>query len=133
MSQNKQPGAKQKGFTLSNTGEDEDEWVSSEAGSGAATPDESSSDEGSRERSRTPVEVVKSKPTVDKDEGFFTGHSTGGDIHLSCPYRSPCCAFRGASTSSYQARSHSSFKPPLHGTAPASTAACGARCCGKSL
>jgi hypothetical protein len=70
VSQNKHPVAKQKtGFTISSPGEDEDEWVSSEAGSGAVTPDDSSDDEGSRERSRTPVETVKPTPAAaDKDE-----------------------------------------------------------------
>jgi len=73
VSQKKHPVAKQKTcFTISSTGEDEDEWVSSEAGSGAATPDESSDDEGSRERSRTPVEVAKPTiTTTDKDEAFL--------------------------------------------------------------
>lgn len=75
VSQNKHSVAKQKpGFTISNPGEDEDEWVSSEAGSGAATPDESSDEEeGSRERSRTPVEVAKPTPAANKGEVFLPG------------------------------------------------------------
>lgn len=57
----KSGGTKQKpGFTISSNGdEEEDEWVSSEAGSAAVSEDESTDDEPSPERSRTPVEVLK--------------------------------------------------------------------------
>jgi len=68
-SANKRADVKQKtGFTISSPGEDEDEWVSSEAGSGAATPDDSSDEEDlRRERSTTPVKEAKAVPALDKD------------------------------------------------------------------
>lgn len=67
-------GAKQKpGFSISTSGDDEDEWVSSEAGSEAVTPDDSSDDEPSTERSRTPVEVAKVVPAAEKETVFQPG------------------------------------------------------------
>lgn len=60
------------GFTISSPAEDEDEWISSEAGSGAATPDDSSDDdEDSRDRSRTPVDESETTPGAQRD-GVFT-------------------------------------------------------------
>lgn len=53
----KQNGAKNKGFTISSPGSDEDEWVSSE--SGAATPSNDVDDDNEEEMSRTPVEHAK--------------------------------------------------------------------------
>jgi len=74
-SNHKHSDAKQKaGFTISSPGEDEDEWVSSEAGSGAATPDDSSDEEEPRrERSKTPVKETKAAaPVVEKDGVFLS-------------------------------------------------------------
>jgi hypothetical protein len=57
LPQGKQNGAKNKGFTISSPGSDEDEWVSSE--SGAATPSNDLDDDNDEEMSRTPVEHAK--------------------------------------------------------------------------
>lgn len=68
------PTKQKGGFTISSPGDDDDEWVSSEAGSGAATPDDSSDEEeedSSPERSKTPVEDVKT-PAVEKDAIFIS-------------------------------------------------------------
>src|SRR5882762_4247589 len=81
---NKRSDAKQKtGFTISSPGEDEDEWVSSEAGSGAATPDDSSDeDEPSRERSKTPIKGTKTAPALEKD-GIFLASTPRADSSMS--------------------------------------------------
>ena len=70
-STSKHSDAKQKtGFTISNSGDDEDGWVSSEAGSGAVTPHDCSDEERSGERSRTPVKEARTTPALEKDEDF---------------------------------------------------------------
>lgn len=73
VSNHKPTATKQKtGFTISSPGDDEDEWVSSEAGSGAATPDDSSDEDESPERSRTPVDEGNVRtPAVEKEAVFL--------------------------------------------------------------